>query len=179
MTASINVSPQCAVTAGVSPAQRSAAALKDVAVGGAPGARAFRVGLLAGAYESAARNRAPTDAQERFLKALARGDLAGIPAPGIRFKAVSEGFGAAGPPFDPPTRGSVLSRLPWSATAVPKAGLPSSPERQKRDLGARARNSWNSWFRLSRRASCSGRGEAAIRPAMSESFLESSARAKR
>ncbi len=53
---------------------------------------AFSVVLLAPNYEAAAQAYAPTDARERFLKALARGDLAGVPAPDQTATAVIDGF---------------------------------------------------------------------------------------
>lgn len=52
----------------------------------------FSISLLAPGYESMAQNYAPSDVRERFLKALARGDLAGVPAPNQAGAAIIDGF---------------------------------------------------------------------------------------
>ena len=59
------------------------------------GELAFRIQLLGLDYRTAAQNRAPANASERFLKALARGDLAGMVPPDDTARAIADGFSSA------------------------------------------------------------------------------------
>ncbi len=59
---------------------------------------AFEIGLLSDAYETAAIARQPEDPRERFLKAVARGDVADTAPPGPAAAAIADGFGAGGAP---------------------------------------------------------------------------------
>ena len=59
-------------------------------------ALAFPIALLSRDHDKVAEARAPADADERFLKAIARGDLAGVVPPDRTGRAVAEGFTAAG-----------------------------------------------------------------------------------
>ncbi|MCP3971206.1 MAG: hypothetical protein GY717_12975 [Rhodobacteraceae bacterium] len=68
------------------------------ALSGPAAALAFRIALLTGNYETAAAGRAPADAEERFLKAVARGDLAGTVAPDEFAQAIADGFRATTAP---------------------------------------------------------------------------------
>lgn len=72
--------------------------LQGLALTGEAARIAFEVGLLSDAYELAATARQPEDDRERFLRAVARGDLAGAPTPGPVARAIASGFLAAGPP---------------------------------------------------------------------------------
>lgn len=72
--------------------------LKGVPLAGEAGALAYRMELLSGGYELAARNRRPETLDERLLNAVARGDVAGAPASDALGRAVVEGFSAAGAP---------------------------------------------------------------------------------
>ncbi|MDJ0629085.1 MAG: hypothetical protein QNJ44_12575 [Rhodobacter sp.] len=72
--------------------------LQGVAVSGDAGDIAFEAGLLSNGYETAATARAPESGRDRFLKALARGDLAGVPAPDGIAAAIAEGFQSTGAP---------------------------------------------------------------------------------
>ncbi len=72
--------------------------LAEVPLAGEAAALGFRVALLGPGYETAAQNRAPADATERFLKALARGDLAGTVPPDDTARAIAEGFRSSEPP---------------------------------------------------------------------------------
>lgn len=72
--------------------------LKAVPLAGKAGALAYRMELLSGGYERAARNRRPETPDERLLNAVARGDVAGAPASDDLSRAVVEGFSAAGAP---------------------------------------------------------------------------------
>jgi hypothetical protein len=66
--------------------------LAELSLAGEAAKLAFTIVLLAPGYEAAAQSYAPTDARERFLKALARGDLAGVPAPDQTGTAIIDGF---------------------------------------------------------------------------------------
>lgn len=72
--------------------------LQAVPLAGEAGALAYRVALLSKGYERAARGRRPETPEERFLNAVARGDLGGIPAPDALSQAIVDGFAAPGPP---------------------------------------------------------------------------------
>lgn len=72
--------------------------LSAMTLTGDAAALGFRVALLTRDYETAAAGYAPDTGEDRFLKALARGDLAGV-APFDRVaRAVADGFLAAGAP---------------------------------------------------------------------------------
>ncbi|WP_172295196.1 hypothetical protein [Pseudoruegeria sp. HB172150] len=72
--------------------------LADAALGGEAGHLAFEVGLLSPHYESIALEHQPQDASEKFLKAVARGDVTGISAPDETSAAIAEGFRMSTPP---------------------------------------------------------------------------------
>lgn len=72
--------------------------LQGTALPGNAATIAFEIGLLSDGYETAAAAHAPADARDRFLKALARGDLAGVPAPDDTAAAIAEGFRSAEAP---------------------------------------------------------------------------------
>ncbi|MFZ5751149.1 MAG: hypothetical protein ACOY5U_08775 [Pseudomonadota bacterium] len=67
---------------------------------GAAGAIALRVGLLAPEYETVAQRRKVVEGGEAFLIGLARGKVAGLPAPGELGAAIQAAFAAEGAPED-------------------------------------------------------------------------------
>lgn len=67
---------------------------------GASAKLAFRIGLLSSQGEAIAAAHDPADADERFLIAVARGDIGDTPATGEVARAVRDGFTAPNPPSD-------------------------------------------------------------------------------
>lgn len=70
-------------------------ALAALDLPGAAGRIALHMGLLSARYEEVAQAARPETPQDRFLVALARGDLAGVPAPDADMAAVADGFTGA------------------------------------------------------------------------------------
>ena len=75
-----------------------AARLAEVPLSGDAARLGFHIGLLSDRYEAAAIARQPADARERFLKAVARGDVTGVTPPDQTAAAIADGFRASGPP---------------------------------------------------------------------------------
>lgn len=67
-------------------------ALADRSPAGEAGRIAFEIGLLSDRYRAAAEAREPKRALERFLKAVARGDLTGVTPPDDFAAAIADGF---------------------------------------------------------------------------------------
>ena len=72
--------------------------ISNLRLTGNASALAFRIQLLGPDYQAAARKRAPRDARERFLHALARGDLTGMIPPDGVARAIVDGFNASSLP---------------------------------------------------------------------------------
>ena len=73
--------------------------LGELSLTGDAAALGFRIALLTRDYETAAADYAPQSPEDRFLKAVARGDVAGVTPPGEVARAIADGFQApAAPP---------------------------------------------------------------------------------
>jgi hypothetical protein len=72
--------------------------LAGVALEGEAKALAFELALLSPRYEAAALAHDPADARERFLSAVARGEVSGAAPHDATAEAVADGFAAAAPP---------------------------------------------------------------------------------
>ncbi|MDF0602239.1 hypothetical protein P1J78_15980 [Psychromarinibacter sp. C21-152] len=75
-----------------------AARLADRAPAGEAGRIAFEIGLLSDRYAAAAEAREPKRPMERFLKAVARGDVSGVTPPDQTAAAIADGFRATAAP---------------------------------------------------------------------------------
>jgi hypothetical protein len=79
-------------------ARAHAEPLGKISLAGPAAPLAFRIALLTPDYETAATDYAPETASDRFLKAVARGDLAGVVPPDDLARAVADGFLATAAP---------------------------------------------------------------------------------